>query len=141
MRTIIAKASMALGAVCLCGVALYAQTYQVSAKIPFSFHVGDAVVPAGEYQLGATGNKPILQLRSRTTGRGNFVTIKTGAENTEHRRSVLVFNRYGDAYFLSEIWDESGIGSKVPTTKSEKEYMSRPNEVAAVTVYIPVRAD
>jgi hypothetical protein len=141
MRTIIAKASMALSAVCLCGFALYAQTCQVSAKIPFSFHVGDAVVPAGEYRLETNGGKPILQLRNKATGHADFVSTNFGTENTAHRRGVLVFHRYGDAYFLSEMWDASGAGSRVPTTKSEKEYMSRPNEVAAVVVSIPVRAD
>jgi hypothetical protein len=141
MRTIIAKASMALGAVCLCGVALYAQTYQAAAKIPFTFHAGDTVLPAGEYRVGTTGNKPVIQVRNKETGRTNFISTNFGAENTDHRRAVLVFHRYGDAYFLSEMWDESGAGSRVPTTKSEKEYMSRPNEVAGVVVSIPVRAD
>jgi hypothetical protein len=141
MRTIIAKASMALSAVCLCGFALYAQSYEANAKIPFSFHIGNTVLPAGEYQLAKFQNQPVILLHNRETGRGNFVDGDFGAENTAHRRGVIVFHRYGNEYFLAEMWNQSGVGTTVPTTKSEKEFMSRPTEIAASIVSIPVRAD
>jgi hypothetical protein len=141
MRTIIAKASMALGVVCLCGFALYGQSYQLSAKIPFSFRVGNTILPAGQYELGNTAGKSVLQIRNRTTGHGNYISTGFGDENKAHQRNVLVFHRYGDVYFFSEMWNESGAGSKVPVSKSEKEYMTGSSEMAYVYVCVPARAD
>ncbi len=78
----------------------------VRANIPFAFHVGDAVLPAGEYKITVGG--------PATLGSNIFIERQDGPESCfvsstlnettlfddNHR---LTFTRYGDAYFLSKV--------------------------------------
>lgn len=83
--------------------------------IPFDFNVAGKMLPAGEYIVRrATQNTNEGWQISRKDGRaGVFVltmSIQTGAVNENSR---LVFNRYDDQYFLSQVWmsgDSDGRG-------------------------------
>lgn len=91
------------------------------ADIPFDFKAGDKELPAGRYQV------------SQSTG-GEAVTVR-GVENsisvvkmTNHlvqldpaKTSKLVFNRYGNQYFLSEVWIAGrSTGQEIRKTNAEK---------------------
>jgi hypothetical protein len=46
----------------------------------------------------------------------------------QHRSegTCLIFNRYGDKYFLATVWiAESGTGYAVPKSKMEREMIAR----------------
>lgn len=75
-------------------------------KIPFDFNVAGQRLPAGEYIVRrATQNTDDMWQFLRKDGRaGAFVftmSIEAGAVNEDSR---LVFNRYDDEYFLSQVW-------------------------------------
>jgi len=80
----------------------HAQT-MIKADVPFSFSAGYGVLPAGEYSITRVGGQFTLLLSSGERG------IELMMPNTtEWRRDVntpkLVFHRYGDEYFLAEVW-------------------------------------
>jgi hypothetical protein len=83
--------------------------------IPFDFNVAGKMLPAGEYIVRrATQNTSEGWQISLKDGRaGAFVltmSIQAGAVNENSR---LVFNRYDDQYFLSQVWtsgDSDGRG-------------------------------
>ena len=76
-----------------------------TANVPFDFMVGDKNLPAGRYAVNPiTSGSEALRIRGTENGQGAFrlstaVTKFNAAEN-----SVLVFHRYGNRYYLAEIW-------------------------------------
>ena len=100
----------------------YAQQTELAVKIPFAFHNGNRTLPAGEYRVERmlTGYGSFEQLRqidgdAVVTVLTMPVESKTGNQNPE-----LVFNRYGQTYFLSQIWTGGADGRQVSKSGYEK---------------------
>lgn len=80
----------------------------IAGNIPFDFAVGDTKLPAGNYTLrriALTTSYDRLVIKS-SDGRGDSHTVLTMPNRTSQvqKQSKLVFNRYGDQYFLSQVW-------------------------------------
>ena len=75
--------------------------------IPFEFHVADAVLPAGQYDVDRDGRgmHNLLSLDCFACGsRAIALTYQIGGGDDVSDQGRLVFNKYGDTYFLSEVW-------------------------------------
>src|ERR1700745_3267308 len=84
----------------------FAQTVHVRGNIPFNFAVGNKTLPAGTYDVGTIDqrNSKILLLRARD-GNASMMVGSNAAENFKPAdKTKLVFNQYGNRYFLSQIW-------------------------------------
>jgi hypothetical protein len=108
----------------LAGAGLHAQSIDLRANIPFEFHVGDALFPAGEYTIHGEGSVVILHgdngVRPRVT-----LTIAASGRDLP-RQPQLDFNCYGSEYFLAKIWDSfAQNGRQVLPTAREKELAQR----------------
>jgi len=101
-----------------------AQTVHVRADIPFNFAVGNKTLPAGTYDFGtiSIGDSKTLLLQSRD-GNASMMLNSNAAETLEPaNKTKLVFNRYRDQYFLSELWVAgANCGHRLPKTSREKE--------------------
>ena len=101
-----------------------AQTVHVRGNIPFNFAVGSKTFPAGTYDIGSVDSLDgkILLLQARD-GDARIMVISNTAENLKPAdKTQLVFNQYGDRYFLSEIWVAGATrGHQLPKTSREKE--------------------
>ena len=98
----------------------YAQT-TVRATVPFPFMVGNTEVPAGTYTIDSISHS-VIAIRDLSTGRGVFSLVGPGRPGSNDGTPKLVFNKYGDRYFLSQV--SRGFGSnlmQLPTLKLEKE--------------------
>jgi len=101
-----------------------AQTVHVRGNIPFNFAVGSKTFPAGTYDIGSidsrTGKILVLQARDSNT---RMMLNSNAAENLEPAdKTMLVFNQYGNRYFLSQIWVAGETrGHQLPKTSREKE--------------------
>ena len=106
---------------------LHAQTVYIRAEIPFNFHAGDKLMPAGQYFIHEEG--PVVFLRTLDDANLSRAMITVGAAGRNpSRESKLVFNRYGSEYFLSTIWDSyAEDGRQVLRTAREKELAKRGN--------------
>ena len=75
-------------------------------SIPFSFVVGHKTLPAGNYSLEPnkkdSNNVWLLQSKAGHTT-ALFITMAVRANETQEEVRV-VFHKYGDRYFLSQIW-------------------------------------
>ena len=75
-------------------------------NIPFSFIVGEKTLPPGEYTVEPNRRDSdrfwLVQSRDGRTS-CLFTTMPVRANQT-HEETKLVFHRYGDQYFLSQIW-------------------------------------
>jgi hypothetical protein len=117
---------------------LDAQSLELRANIPFDFHAGNTLLPAGEYQIHAQG--PVVWLRAEDNSKPAFALMTIGADGgiDRSRQARVEFNRYGNEFFLRTIWSPSTAGGRqlLPTSR-EKELVARGNVPArtAVAVY------
>lgn len=77
----------------------------IKADVPFEFSAGHGVLPAGEYNITLSSSPSILVLSSGQRGVEIMMPKTTEERNSEATK--LVFHRYGDEYFLAEIWSEA----------------------------------
>jgi len=116
-RRILITAALAM----LATTAASAQTINVRAKVPFSFAVGSSILPAGEYSLQTLGFGNALAMRNRDANVTKLV-LSTVCQSRTATKNKLIFHRYGDAYFLSQIWTEgNSLGYEIPKSAREKE--------------------
>ena len=100
--------------------AAQAQDRTITANIPFGFYMGANAMPAGAYQVTELARGTLVVLRSRGAVKSIGVSQVSSKSSDEAPR--LVFHRYGDTYFLSEIWNANGyLGLHLATTQSERE--------------------
>lgn len=102
----------------------YAQQLGLGVNIPFAFQVDNKTLPAGEYQVrtlpGGDGNS--LQLIERTDCSAAVLVMTMAADSKDAKSEPeLVFNQYGNSYFLSQIWTGAGPGRQLSKSKREKE--------------------
>jgi hypothetical protein len=80
------------------------------ATIPFDFRVGSALLPAGAYDIESTDSQAIW-FRS-LNGHGAAVAQAMTTSGETKPVVKLVFNRYGNQYFLSETLTADGESDK-----------------------------
>jgi hypothetical protein len=99
----------------------YAQEGRIKVNIPFAFNVGAQRFPSGQYSL-----TPLLQHTFQLRNQwGEFVT-GFAANSVQASKSTaaptLVFNRYQQRYFLSQIWPAGETtGQQLLRSSSETE--------------------
>lgn len=76
----------------------------MKAHVPFSFRAGGGTLPAGDYSIIETGmTSEAVLLRVGLRGLELIMPNTTDSRN-DFSTPKLVFHRYGDEYFLAEIW-------------------------------------
>lgn len=95
---------------------------RIDAKIPFDFNIGKTTYKAGNYIIRVSkiaGSNTILSLEDENKNfLQNFVVLRNG--NTSDKKSLLLFNRYEDKVFLSQI-STPGIGFRLSPTETERQ--------------------
>jgi len=93
------------------------------ANIPFDFNVRGMTLPAGEYEIRRiTDQAEGLEVRNihRSRDHTMFVTDPVEKGNIA-RHGEIIFHRYGDTYFLYEIWTAGmETGRELPVSKQER---------------------
>jgi hypothetical protein len=104
----------------------------VQADVPFSFYVGNSkLMPPGTYRI-APCSAHAIQIRHCKLGVSVFHLMMPTDKQTKEE-GKLVFHKYGDTYFLSEVEDPAlSNGLVLPVSKSEKKVKA---EKATVTTY------
>lgn len=97
---------------------------QQTANIPFSFNVAGKTFPAGSYtvtRLNPQSDKAALAIRS-ADGQLSKIVITTPVHGAHaEETSKLIFNRYADQYFLSQVWTPAdSTGLAVPQSRAER---------------------
>jgi hypothetical protein len=104
-------------------VAVFAQgPNSLVANVPFGFHVGNSMLPSGEYTVDTNVAPGLVRLRSADSKSAVMIFANNVQTNTAPSKGKLIFNKYGDEYFLSQIW-KAGIetGCQLRKTKRELE--------------------
>jgi hypothetical protein len=103
------------------------------ATIPFDFAVGNKRLPAGEYQIKPAAEK-VMVIQS-TDARSSAVAMTIGVQaGKSNDVGKLVFNRYGDQYFLSKIWPPASTdGRELSKSRLEREVAAQSRVKPAAT--------
>lgn len=91
------------------------------ATVPFPFTVGQTEMPAGNYIISSVSDSAIA-IMGREKGTNVVGLVRSEQPKTNDGATKLVFHKYGDKYFLSQV--ARGFGGNViqlPTSKQEKE--------------------
>jgi hypothetical protein len=122
MNRILSKFSLVI-ATTLIATGVWAQTSakSLSATIPFDFIVNNQLVPAGTYTITSDGSRSeVVKIADRTQNEHLFSFVLPEASDKWQGNS-LVFHKYGDRYFLSEIRCQNcSMNSSLPLSKTEK---------------------
>jgi len=92
-------------------------------NIPFAFVAGNVTLPAGEYRVQKLDKNPAVVLIRCSDASAAAMVMSNAAQAKETQtQSKLVFNRYGNRYFLSQIWAAGSIrGRQLLKSSREKE--------------------
>jgi hypothetical protein len=119
MKRINAVALFAIATLATIGSAA-AQDRAVQAAVPFSFAVAGKTLPSGTYTI-TSESAGLIMIQDRATHAA--VQVVTMPDHHESRNGgKLVFNRYGNQYFLSEILSpDAAVNVSIPASKQEKQ--------------------
>jgi hypothetical protein len=93
---------------------------RIEATIPFDFTIGSTHVPAGKYSVRFTSRNALL-LRSEDGKQSAIILAPRAIGGDVNKPERMVFHRYGDRYFLAQIWMLRGdSGRELDPSKTER---------------------
>jgi hypothetical protein len=93
------------------------------ARIPFDFSVRGKTMPAGDYEIRRINEEPdslVILSVSDKHAHAMFVTEPV-QPRISPTRAELIFHRYGDSYFLSEIFGGDQTGRELRPSRQERD--------------------
>jgi hypothetical protein len=109
----------------------------IRGDIPFDFVVGDKTLPAGSYKVNEVLAQPNMPRIQNTQNREVVAFLTISVENGKQVKPMFVFRRYGEQYYLAQIWNGSNAGIEVP--KSSKERQVAKNYSEPQIIYIAAK--
>jgi hypothetical protein len=109
----------------------------VEAKIPFDFVAEDRKLPAGEYRIEPVfkGRLDRLMIRRKDGGAVTTVLTLPSQANELQTETRLIFHRYGNQYFLSQIWTSGQkLGRELLVGRAEQEVAKQNGSEKRLTV-------
>ena len=97
----------------------------VTCKVPFAFQVATKTLPPGEYKFQVDANRQsvvVMASGKNADAMALVVTELAASSHAEATHARIVFDKAGNAYTLSEIWQPGFDGILVATTKEKHEH-------------------
>ena len=97
-------------------------SHGVTAMIPFDFIIGEKTLPAGRYLVSsATSDSAGLKIQNQEGKSVAFRLSNPLTETSQKRKVRMVFHRYGQQYFLTQVWSGDGDGRELRRSKLESK--------------------
>jgi hypothetical protein len=91
----------------------------VRANVPFEFNVGDKTLPAGKITAREMASGALAI--SNVDKRQHAIRIAHGvASSNQNGRAKLVFRKYGNRYYLTQVWIPGYNGMEFQKSKTER---------------------
>ena len=139
--------STKIGMLVLLSVAALAATAKAQsgsglrANIPFDFTVAGKRFAAGHYSIAraseASGDL-VLEVNSLDEHSRAFPITNRLQTLTPRDQSVLIFHRYGDEYFLAQMWVGGSTTGRAFTKSSRERQLEQEQRVAATNKKAPM---
>jgi hypothetical protein len=109
-----------------------AEANKLVVNIPFEFSVDYKTMPAGEYTVQTIATAGDSLLIQSADGKTSALRPSEATETMKKAATArLVFHRYGERYFLAEVWNETAMEGR-RLMKSQNE-LSIERDLANVT--------
>ncbi|HXN54266.1 MAG TPA: hypothetical protein VN943_20220 [Candidatus Acidoferrum sp.] len=106
-------------------------------NIPFQFHAGNAKLPAGQYRIRMLDDSDltVMEITSADGSTSALFQVQAADANSTPAKSELIFNKYGNRYFLAKLFEEGNPnGSQVTESRYEKRISQ---EAAEAQAHVP----
>jgi len=93
-------------------------------NIPFQFHAGNTKLPPGKYVIRMLDDSDltVMEITSADGTTSALFEVQQAEANSTPAKSELIFNKYGNRYFLAQLFDEGNpSGSRVPKSRYEQK--------------------
>ena len=113
-------------------------TGDLEVDVPFQFHAGNSKLPPGKYFIHVLDNSDlnIMEISSADGATSALFEVRGAEANSAPAKSELIFNKYGNRYFLAKLLDEGNpSGSVVLESRYEKGVQS----AAEAQEHVPAR--
>jgi len=109
------------------------------ANVPFAFTVANTEMSAGNYVITSVSDSEIAII-NRSKGTGVMTLFHSEQPRNNDDTTKLVFHRYGDTYFLSQVARGSGeTVIQLPKSKQENEAQQNARSVSAEEVIVAAK--
>jgi len=107
------------------------QSRSTKANVPFEFAVGDQNLAAGVYRISSMtpGGDALRIVGSNTKSSALRLTIPAKGTSTHAK---LVFHRYGERYFLSEVWTSADDGRELMKSRQERAIQKEFSRISSI---------
>jgi hypothetical protein len=96
----------------------------LSAEIPFAFEMAGVTLPAGEYSVTFSTERTWIMVRDLDSNDSALaVAFSVYPKDMSADNAKLIFNRYNDRYFLSQVWHPN-VMRELPKSKQERELVT-----------------
>jgi hypothetical protein len=109
-------------------------TGRLEVSIPFQFHAGNAKLPPGNYIIHMLDDSDlkVMEITSADGSTSSLFEVQDAEANSTPAKSELIFNKYGNRYFLAKVFDEGNpSGSAVAKSSYEKRVGQATKEAEA----------
>ena len=116
--------AFAMSLALLLSAAAHAQTTQLRVTVPFDFTAGGIVLPAGAYYVKSMDHwgGSTLSVHNVNSNAGTIVLSTSCRSQKPSADAKLVFRRYGQQYFLAEVWNRhSSDGNQIQISSRQTE--------------------
>lgn len=119
-RAVVIVSTLVFAPVCIPAHGQFSAGHTMSVNVPFSFDLGDKHFTPGAYTV-STPMSDVVELSNGSNAGLVLGSDQQGSRPAE--TSKIVFNRYGNRYFLRQIWFRANESFylECPESKSEKQ--------------------
>jgi len=110
---------------------------QLEGNVPFEFHVGNSKLPAGKYVIHTLDDSglTVMEISSADGSTSVLFDVRSVEADSVPARNELIFNKYGNRYFLAQLFDEGNRnGDEVVASRDEKKIGQAADAQEHVTV-------
>ena len=96
----------------------------IRVDVPFDFTADHSILPAGKYTIRSAGmnSTGVIRVTSEDGKTSVFLSTHSAQSAQSKDKTVVIFHRYGDQYFLYQIWAiGDSIGSEIPKSSIERQ--------------------
>jgi hypothetical protein len=117
-------------------VSVHAQQRQLlTVTVPFAFTAENSSLPAGTYTVSTLPPYNMIKVQSADGQKVAMIPAVPSPTSAESERTKLVFDRIGNQYFLSQVWEQgSKLRRDLRSGKLAQELVSGGWRVQSTTV-------
>ena len=109
-------------------------------NVPFQFHAGNAKLPAGKYLIHMLDDSDltVMEITNADGSASALFEVQAAQAKSAPGQSELIFNKYGNQYFLAKVFDEGNPSGSLVTESRYEKKVSKENK-SAVQQHVSAR--